>query len=160
MTAPRTKFPIEAFGPELMAALTAGGRRKVIIKFDEPEGFGIRKARNFQRRIHTLRQRMRQENHPDYKVAARARCSLFWGTRAVVEQGAPEAWRDDQKGLLGAWIVLYPHDSEFSSVLERSGIKVDGVVDQEEAPAHSMPEPEVLNVEDLLRELEIKEVEK
>jgi hypothetical protein len=98
MTEPKTKYPIESFGPQLMSALKRGGRE----------------------RITTLRQRMRQLEHPDYMIATRAKVSLFWGSKAV-EQGAPAEWRDDDEGTRGALIVIQPRDSEFESILSKAG---------------------------------------
>jgi hypothetical protein len=156
MTEPRTKFPIESFGPELMTALLKGGRERLAIPFAGPDGAGKRKAHMFQRRIHTLRQRMRQENHPDYMLATRARVSLFWGERAVDEGGPPE-WREDPDGHLGALIVIRPHDSEFSDILSQAGIKA-GEVSSSEAP--TVIPASVASIDDLLDDLKSPEGEK
>lgn len=119
MTLPKTKFPIESFGPELMQALVRGGREKFIIPFPGAEGAGKRKAHKFQQRIHMLRGRMRNEKHPDYPLAARVRVSLFWGDKAVA-QGAPKEWTGDDAGNLGAFIVIRPQDSEFADDLAKA----------------------------------------
>jgi len=154
VTAPKTKYPIEAFGPELMTALVEGGRRRIVIPFSEGGGEGKKKAHTFQRRIHTLRQRMRQENHQDYMIAARAKVSLFWGDKAVSE-GGPEAWKDDPDGKRGALIVIRPHDSEFAEVLASVGITAGGVMPPK-SEAEPKPEPDREDFEELLDELQRK----
>jgi hypothetical protein len=139
MTSPKTKFPIESFGPELMQALLEGGRRRLVIKFEEGNRIGWRRAHKFRQRIHMLRQRMRQEGHPDYMLATRARASLFWGPRAV-EEGAPAHWKEDHNGHLGAWLVIKPQDSEFADALAKSGIGAAGV-EQPKPPATATRNP-------------------
>lgn len=122
MTAPKTKYPISSFGPELMAFLVKSGREQVILKFEGPRGKAA--ANTFRRRIHTLRQRMRQENHSDYPIAARAKVSIFWGEDAI-PFGAPQEWKEDFRGHRGAYVVGRPHDTEFLSVLQEAGVTVD-----------------------------------
>jgi hypothetical protein len=115
MTERRNKEPIESFGPELMNALREGGRPngRVIIRFDRPDGVGKKFAHTFQRRIHTLRQRMRDLGHPDYPVAMRAQVRLVWGKKSLA-WGAPSDWASDDHGKKGALIVITPRDSEFA----------------------------------------------
>lgn len=153
MTAPKTKYPIESFGPELMAALLKGGREPVLIPFEGP--LGKKTAHNFQRRIHTLRRRMREENHPQYMVATRARVSLFWGEKAAeLDPKRFESLREDYDGKRGAVIVIRPHDTEFASILNKAGIEVDGVqiIPQlEETIPDTTPSP---TLEDLLSDLD------
>lgn len=126
MTQRKAKAPLSSFGPELMQALVAGGRGRVVIPFAEKA-----KAHSFQRRIHTLRARMRDEDHKDYDVAARAKVSLYWGHRAVEAKLAPggrEAdFKDDDRGRLGAWIVIAPQDSEFAEALAAAKITTSDV---------------------------------
>lgn len=136
MTERKSKEPIEAFGPQLMAALVAGGRGRVVIKFEQGDGVGKKFAHTFQRRIHTLRQRMRELNHPDYAVAMRAQVRLVWGPKAVKE-GASPSWIPDDRGIKGAWVIITPRDSEFNSALAASGVHVDGVVSHSELPTPS-----------------------
>lgn len=141
MTAPKTKFPIESFGPELMQALLEGGRNRLVIPFPGADGAGKRKAHTFQQRIHMLRQRMREERHPQYPLAARVRVSLLWGAKAA-EAGAPAEWRADPKGKLGAYIVIQPRDSEFNEVAAvLKGIREPGRVTATEAHMLRAPEP-------------------
>lgn len=145
MTSPKTKYPIEAFGPELMTALVAGGQREVIIPFDNLsniEGSGKRRGHKFQQRIHMLRQRMRELEHPDYKFAARARVSLFWGDRAAAELGDKFAsFAGDDRGLRGAVVVIRPHDSEFSDILTKAGVTSLPQSPSGDAPLASLPHP-------------------
>ena len=123
MTKPKSRYPVESFGPELMAVLLKGSREKVILRFEGPDGEGKRRAHSFHRRIHTLRSKMREENHPDHALAARALCSIYWGARAVTE-GAPTSWAPDFSGRMGALIVIRPRDSEFDDVLKQAGVEV------------------------------------
>lgn len=120
MTNPRTKFPIESFGPELMAALLRGGRERVVIPFEGPNGKKL--AHNFQRRIHQLRNRMRDLEHPDYILASRAKVSIFWGEKAQLADPRYESWKDDHNGHRGAIILIAPRDSEFKETLASVGI--------------------------------------
>lgn len=120
MTAPKTKFPIESFGPQLMDALVGGGRGRVTILFEGKDG--KRMAHNFQRRVHTLRSRMREENHRDYVIAARAKVSIYWGEKAAEQDPRCKLWVDDHNGHRGALIIIAPRDSEFEDVLRASGI--------------------------------------
>lgn len=122
MTKPKTKYPIESFGPELMAALKQGGLTRVVIPFVGDKGKTM--AHSFQRRIHTLRQRMREEEHIDYMITTRAMCSIFWGERAVGQHPCAETWKEDYNGNKGAIIVIKPRDSEFSDILNEAGVKV------------------------------------
>lgn len=160
MTAPKTKYPVSSFGPELMAFLIRAGRERIMLTFAsqqvpeeegseklEWDGSGKKKAHAFQRRIHTLRRRMQDEKHPDYRFAARARVSIFWGPNAVLE-GAPKEWINDHKGDRGAIIVGRPHDTEFGDALKAAGVDVStpGAPPIEPSPEpvsgpHSTPAP-------------------
>jgi len=122
----KTKFPIASFGTELMSALLRGAREKYTIRFDNIEDLdksGWRKAKRFQARIHTLRARMREENHPDFPLAARSVVSVLTGTMAV-EAGGPREWAGDEIGHRGALVMLRPKDSEFKGELERAGVEI------------------------------------
>jgi len=123
MTQPKTKYPIESFGPELMEAIVRGGKPGglVVLKFDKPGG--RKHARQFQLRVQQLRTRMRELNHPDYPIAARAMVSMKWGEKAIAH-GAPEDWREDYYGEKGCYIVISPRDSEFNDALKAAGIEL------------------------------------
>lgn len=103
-TLPKTKYPIESFGPELMEFLLSVGRGKTLVL-----SFPQRKdATRFRMRVHMLRQRMRETDHPDYKVAAKARLSLRW---------------EDGKGPNDpATLTGRPFDTEFKDVLKSAGV--------------------------------------
>lgn len=126
MSRSKTRYPVESFGPELMAVLLKGSREKVILKFEGAEGAGKKQAHAFHRRIHTLRSKMREEDHPDFNLAARALVSIFWGARATQEGGdkVPVEWASDIAGKRGAIIVLRPRDSEFDDILKQAGVEV------------------------------------
>lgn len=103
MTIPKSKFPIESFGPELMQILLKAGRgEKIVLDFPHR-----REARRFQMRLHMLRGRMRELNHPDYITVTRARTSLKG-------EGGP----DDP-----ATLTIYQYDSEFRDVLAKARIE-------------------------------------
>lgn len=116
----KTRYPIESFGPELMAALVAGGQRRVEIPFENKK-----MAVRFQMRIHMLRNRLREADHPNWKIAARARTSLRW--RDMVK---PE-WAGDKEGNKGAVLVIYPHDSDFTDALAKAGITREKILEHD-----------------------------
>src|SRR5687768_4773528 len=75
----RSKLPIESFGPELMTALLAGSKGEVRLPMP------YRTAVNFRRRIHQLRARMREENHPQRGLVERAQVRILWGKDAGLD---------------------------------------------------------------------------
>lgn len=155
MTEPRTKYPLESFGPELMAALLKGGLERIVIPFFGPEG--KKKAHNFQRRIHTMRRRMADVQHPNYMVATRARVSLFWGESAYkIDPKQFLDFKEDYNGHRGAVIVIQPHDMEFRDVLTKAGVEVTGdmaaPIDLPTLPSPAEPGTKT-TLEDLLDEL-------
>lgn len=102
MSTPKSKYPIESFGPELMEVLLKAGKGETVTL-----EFPARKdARRFQMRLHQLRGRMRALDHPDWKIVCRARTSLKW------VGGADEP----------ATLTISPYDSEFGDVLKKAGI--------------------------------------
>lgn len=105
---------IESFGPELMQVLLAAGKGEVVT-LDFPTR---RLAKRFQMRLHMLRQRMREENHHDWKTVMRARTSLKWE-----KSGGP----DDP-----ATLTVMPHDEEFKDVLKN--VRIGGQEVKIEAP--------------------------
>lgn len=154
MTVPKSKYPLDSFGPELMQSLLRGGRERFVITFAGPEG--KKKAHKFQHRIHTLRSRMREENHDHYPLAARVRVSIFWGSHAVKE-GAPKEWETDEHGKRGALIVIRPNDSEFDEVI--AALKSPSTPSIEAEPTRELPPPDdnphspAPTLEDLFTEL-------
>lgn len=121
----RTKVPIESFGPELMAALLHGSTKE--FRFPLP----FRDAVKFRRRIHMLRTRMREEDHPQRQLVERARVSIVWGKEAG--QPEPELRRTDNSNRVPVdldtpcVVVIKPYDVEFQAALTAAGvdIKVD-----------------------------------
>lgn len=107
MTLPKTKFPIESFGPELMEVLKRAGRgEEITIPFPTRS-----LAKRFQMRLHMLRQRMREESHPEWKIVMRARTSLRADDLSPVGKNKP------------ATVTIYPHDAEFSEALTKAEVK-------------------------------------
>lgn len=143
MTAPKTKYPIASFGPELMALLIKGSQEKVVLTFEGEHG--RRKAKHLQLRIQTLRARMREERHPDYRITMRAKVSVMWGERAVKEN-APVDWKEDEMGYRGALLVVRPHDSEFSDAIAKAGVNVP-------PPTFTPPSSKRTNTGDFLDEI-------
>lgn len=143
MTKPKAKQPLESFDPRLMQLLINGARSRIVIPFI---GDGMKaKAHQFQRRLHTLRSRMRQENHEHTATVSRCVTRLFWGINAVQEglldpidekdsqtaEHAKQLWKNDGAGRLGAFLVVEPTDAKFDNILK--GIKVN--------PADGLPSP-------------------
>lgn len=103
MTQPKSKYPIESFGPELMQILLKAGRGETVVL-----NFPHRKdARRFQQRLHMLRGRMRELKHELTDVVARARTSLRY-------EGGPED---------PATLTVAQYDSEFADVLKEAKIE-------------------------------------
>lgn len=144
MSTPKTKYPIESFGPELMAALIAGGRKVVTLEFKSKN-----MAHRFQMRVNMLRARMRELNHPDFKVASRARVSIYWG-----EKGG---WPDDPDGKEHGKVIITPRDSEFGDALKDAKVKVEELANDplEESYTPGTNEPE--KFKDPLEDIQPKE---
>jgi hypothetical protein len=144
----RAKFPLTSFGPELMAVLIKGSRETVVLSFDD-----VKKARGLQARLHTLRARMRDANHPQYSIVTRARTSLKWGREAGFLSE-----RDKNKATL----TIYPHDSQYREVLERAGFtNEDLVVDPleeilEQIPSQPIDTGKPVGLEALFAQIERK----
>jgi len=119
-----------------------------VLKFDGERGRAA--AHTFVRRINTLRQRMREESHPDYRFAVRAKVSVLVGA-AAVDKGAPAEWNGDDRGHRGALVLGVPHDLEFRTILDSVGIGVlPGAVPLSSKPEGSKPPS---NFDSLLDEL-------
>lgn len=120
---PRTKLPIESFGPEIMTALIAGATRVVEL----PMAYGT--AVRFRRRVHQLRARMREEGHPQRTLVERTRVSIVWGKEAGLAE--PELRRTDHSQKVPVdkqtpcKVVLKPYDEEFNAALKAANINVD-----------------------------------
>lgn len=112
MTRPKSKLPVESFGPELLQALMAGALGEVKLKM--PYG----RAARFRQRIYQLRHAMRQAGHEKYELCSRVRISIVWSDGSGIDTHArPDRGRE-------ALVVLSPHDSEFSSALLDAGLGI------------------------------------
>lgn len=123
----QTSTPLESFGPEIMAALLRGGREELKLATT------YRLGSVFRRRVHQLRARLREINHPEYPIAARTKVQLMWGKRA----GLPPV--DETRNRNGvtrpidpdapALLILSPRDSEFTDILSQAGVHTDLTAD-------------------------------
>lgn len=109
----RTKYPLESFGPELIEAMKKAALGVVRVRFASK-----RKAHVFQQRIHMLRGRMERANHPDFKLVAKVRTSLLYGTKA--DPSWPDRGSRDMEQP--AIVELKPYDIEFISELREAGV--------------------------------------
>lgn len=120
---PRSKLPIESFGPELMAALIHGSLKE--FRFPLPFNDAVK----FRRRIHQLRSRMREEKHEKATLVERARVSILLGKEAGFPD--PEYQRISNGGRVPrdrsapALIVIKPYDVEFNAALKAAGVDID-----------------------------------
>lgn len=147
----KSRYPLESFGPEIMAALLRGATQTVRIPTTYRLGV------QFRRRVHQLRGRMKEEGHPEYALAARTKVQLLFGPEAGLEP-VPTRRGPGTRHILHpedpsvpAVLVLSPHDSEFTSLLSKAGISADL---SEEKPL--VPEPR-LHEADPLAAFEPKE---
>lgn len=152
MTKSKYKQPLESFDPRMLQLLLAGARGRINIPFLGDNGKKL--AVQFQRRLQTLRARMRDANHDQATTVSRCVVRLLWGIRAI-EEGLTSnpAWQRDNLGRLGAYISIQPTDLQFDSIL--SNLNLDQAM---QAPIQATPD-ESVSVEDILGELP-KELEK
>lgn len=122
MSSPR-KPPIESFGPELFNTLIEGSKRKIEVETT----YTI--AVKFRLRIHQLRNRMREESHPLYRVAAKTKLSIQWDEIAVntVRGRRGLKYPSDRRSLVK--LIIEPHDNEFSELLKAQGVDVKAPID-------------------------------
>jgi hypothetical protein len=90
----------------LLAALLKGAREKVEIPCPDH-----RTMKWLQLRIQTLRGAMERERHPQYALVTRARTSREWNKAAGQD--------------VGCVLVISPHDDQFTSLIEKAGVKVE-----------------------------------
>lgn len=101
MTKPKTKEPLESFGPELLEImLRAAKGESITLTFPT-----AKQAHTFRRRLYTLRRRL-QDDRPEV-YAQVCRC----------EVGAPKQAENNQGPIRPATITLRLKDSEFSAVI-------------------------------------------
>lgn len=117
----RNAYPIESFGPELMAALLEGARKQVDLKLN------FRDANFFRARINHLRKRMREMDHPEFPLAAKARIQILWGLDAgmpqveeVISSRRVRRPKDDSAPCI---LRLSPQDQQFAKVLKEAGVE-------------------------------------
>jgi hypothetical protein len=155
MTKPKAKQPLESFDPRMIPLLLKGARERVVIPFLGKGGKSL--AHSFQRRLHTLRARMRHENHEHAKTVTKCTTRLFWGERAFLEglTTDPRFPGDATGNRYGAYLVLEPTDSKFDSILSQIDLGV-------EAPKlEELSETQEADLENFLETLSPKgEVEK
>lgn len=146
MTKPKAKQPIESFDPRFMQLLIAGARGRIVIPF-LGEG-GKAKAHLFQRRIHTLRVRMRQADHEHANLVTRAGTRLFWGAKAIEENLTADAlFAEDHSGHLGAFLVIEPNDLRFEDVFAKMNLPG---FDSQAAPAPKIVDEGEMDLEAML----------
>ena len=118
---PRTKTPIESFGPEALAALVKGAREEVRLQTT------YRAAVHFRQRLNTLRTRMREENHELYPIVARTRIDIRWGRDAdlpdVAENRSKRGVRTPVDPNTEVLLILAPHDAGLAEALKKAGIE-------------------------------------
>lgn len=156
MTKSKYKQPLESFDPRMLQLLLAGARGRVNIPF-LGEG-GKKLAVQFQRRLQTLRARMRDADHDQATTVSRCVVRLLWGERAVAEglinpqNVKPEDmgignWLTDNLGRKGAFISIQPTDLQFDHIL--SGLNLDATI----PPQIEATPDDTVSIEDILDEL-------
>lgn len=157
MARTKPKQPIESFDPRFKQLLMKGALERITIPFPGPDGRG--RAHVFQRRIHTFRVRMRQEQHEHYPIVSKAICRIFWGPKAFAMQLTQDsAYQEDEEGQLGAFLIIEPNDAQFEDVFAKINLDppyVSGatVPEQQVAPPIEIPPAEELDINDLLATL-------
>jgi hypothetical protein len=102
MTKPKTKEPLESFGPELRELLLRAAKGEHIVLTFPTE----KMAHTFRRRIYTLRRRLADANPDEYAVACRA------------EVGPPTPVDKNNQGPLRPCTLTFRlKDSEFKDVI-------------------------------------------
>lgn len=117
MTKPRTKMPIESFGPELFNALIEGSKRKVELNTDYKTAVKLRM------RIHQLRARMREESHPLYPIAAKAHLTISWPD-SIETLTSYKKIHHPKNPKSPVTLTISPHDSEYGDIFKDAGIDV------------------------------------
>jgi hypothetical protein len=103
MTLPKTREPLESFGPELLEILLRAAKgESITLSFPT-----AKMAHTFRRRLYTLRRRLADERPEEYKIVCRA------------EVGP--VTQPDEEGKLGplkpATVTLRLKDSEFKEII-------------------------------------------
>ena len=101
MTKPKTKEPLESFGPELLEImLRAAKGEKITLTFPT-----AKQAHTFRRRLYTLRRRLQEARPELYTIVCRC------------EVGPPVQDPNNQGPIRPATITLRLKDSEFDEVI-------------------------------------------
>lgn len=153
MTKSKYKQPLESFDPRMMQILIKGSLGRINIPFLGPNGKKLAVA--FQRRMQTLRARMRDAEHDQAITVSRCLVRILWGERALAEglvdhkfdQELVEKWRCDNLGRLGAFISIQPTDLQFDKILSELNLDFASLKQPPAAP------DETLSVDDILGEL-------
>lgn len=134
-------YPIESFGPEILAALIKGSKETVTIPFPS-----YRHAYHFTMRLSQLRSQMALQKHPLSSVVMRTKFSLDWGqhqTEAGTRYNHRRAAIPVDRNI-ATTVILSPRDSEFTSALKRAGI-TEGELGRdilEDLPPAQVPMPQ------------------
>jgi len=116
---------IDAFGPEILSALTHGAREEIKLPLS------YRNAVYFRSRLHQLRAVMRETKHPLASLVVKTRISIDWDTdkhqTLYTRRKAP--YPVDRN--IPVTLTIRPHDSDFTSVLKAAGVDVDKAEDIE-----------------------------
>lgn len=142
MTRSKYKQPLESFDPRLIQLLLRGALQPLIIPCPTRKYATI-----LQRRLHTLRARMRDEDHTQARNVTRTIVRRFWGIEAVREGLVPDDKRvdflRDPLGERGAYIVISKPDEMFEEMLA-SLDHLEPLAEVTQMPA------DTLSIEDLL----------
>lgn len=131
MTRPRIgRYPVSSFGPELMALLIKASRERVEVPCDS-----MNQMKALQMRIHSLRGAMGREKHPQYAIVTRVHTSCTWD----FDKFPSTLKKQFPKDATGCKLVLYPKDSQFTSILEKAGITVSDIDAARDPLADSAP---------------------
>jgi hypothetical protein len=139
MTRSKSKIPIESFGAELFTALIEGSKRKIEVQTT------YRNASHLRMRVHQLRQRMREEGHPLYPIAARCRLTITW------EGNTKHSFSKNPD--MPVTLTFAPHDSEFADLFKSAGLELNPTSNLSEAldePTDAAERP--LTLEDLFKD--------
>ena len=133
MTRPKTgRYPVSSFGPELMALLLKASRERVEVPCES-----MTQMKALQMRIHSLRGQMNRERHPNYALVTRVHTSCTWD----FDKFPSTRKKQFPKDATNCKLVLYPKDSQFTSILEAAGIhaedikNVEGLLDDQAPPS-------------------------
>ena len=117
MTKPQNKMPIESFGAELFNALIEGSKRTISLQTT------YRNAIVLRLRVHRLRHRMQEENHPLYPIAAKTKISISWPPNTEVITTSKHI-KYPKSSSAPVTLTFAPHNSEFANLLKAAGVNI------------------------------------